>query len=103
MTLRIPIHVIVGVSLYSCCTEAKKRRDPQGFASSVLIAFIFLSVWSGDCRGSPLKITIAVYYVKSMGIKVMIQKFLLGTCCFHTSSAGQSSDICYSMFTLRAN
>ena len=31
------MHVIVGVSPYSYCVEAKKLRDPQGISSSNII------------------------------------------------------------------
>ena len=37
---RIPIRVIGGVSLYSCCVETKKWRDPQGISSSNAVVFI---------------------------------------------------------------
>ena len=66
------MRVTVGVSPYGCSVEAKKLRDPQGISSSNVIVsitdhshtFLFR-----DPEGSPLKIAIKVYYVKSMGIK----------------------------------
>ena len=75
----IPIRVIMGVSPYSCCAEAKKRRDPQGFASSIIIVLVACHVHIGLERGSQ-GFTIEVYYVKSMGIKIITQQFILGTC-----------------------
>ena len=38
--LRVPIHVIMGVSPYSCCVEGKKRRDPPGIPSLNIVVLI---------------------------------------------------------------
>ena len=75
------MHIIVGVSPYDCCAEAKELRDPQGISSSNIIVLItdhshtFLF---GDPEGSPSKIVIKVYHVKSMSSSEhMIISFLL--------------------------
>ena len=71
---RVPIQLL--------CLEGKKQRDPQGFTSLTVVVSIACPihiVWNRNPGGSPLKITIKVYYVKSMGIKVRTQQFVLGT------------------------
>ena len=76
------MHVMMGTSQYGCSVEAKKLQDSQGISGSNVIisiadhghTFLF-----GDPEGSPSKITIKVYYEKSMGIKVMTQHFCQST------------------------
>ena len=76
--------VIVGVSPYRCCVEAKKLRDPQGISSSSIVVLIAGHIHIGlDWRSRgvilEIKVAIEVYYVKSIEIKVMTQYFNWGT------------------------
>ena len=86
--LCIPVRVIVGMSPYSCCVEAKKLRDPRGISSSndvVSITDYDHTILLGNPKGSPSKIVIEAHYVKYMGIKVMTQHFCLSRWSFRTS------------------
>ena len=40
------------------------------------LVLITIPVWCGDPRGATMKIAAEVYYVKSMGTKVMSQHFV---------------------------
>ena len=42
----------MGVSPYNCYAEAKKRRDPQGFASLTIVVLIACHIHVGLERGS---------------------------------------------------
>ena len=74
---------------HSCCVKAKKLQDPQGFATLSPLVLIASHNHAGFMWGSPgftLENYAEVYYVMSMGIKVMTQHVCPCTWCFRTSS-----------------
>ena len=75
------MRVILGVSPYSCCVEAKNLRDSQGISSLnviVLIADHSHTVFAWGSGGITFENRHrSSLYVKYMGIKVMTQHFCL--------------------------
>ena len=85
VTFCIPMCVIKVMTLYRCCVEAWEL----GSLAQALQFWLLVTstpVWYRDPWGSPMKTTSNVYYVKSMGTKVITQHFCPCTWCFRTSS-----------------
>ena len=90
------MRVIVGVSPYSHCAEAKTLWDPRGIPSANIIVSIagHGHIVFGDPKGSPSKITIKVYYARYMGIKVLTKQFFDRACDHFVSPLSKDRHIC---------
>ena len=94
-------HVYQRTSSWACPhTVAVLKLKPCGIPKGSLARTLWLRslitvipFLFGDPEGLSLKITIKVYYVKCLGLKVMIQHFCQSTWSFRTSS-GIDHELC---------